>query len=71
MNTSALKFALLKALKVFLKAGLSAIVALLVAWLQDDPRFLILAPAVNTAWVLIEQYLVQMKVLGKASSKKK
>ena len=42
-----LKNVLKEGLKVFLWAGLSAVLPLIVAYLQDDPRWAVLAPVIN------------------------
>lgn len=41
------KSALLEGFKVFVWAGLSAVVPLLLTWMQGDPRWALLIPVVN------------------------
>lgn len=42
------KSAIMEGLKVFLWAGLSAVIPLIVAWLEQDPRYAVLAPVINS-----------------------
>lgn len=42
------KSALVEGLRVFVWAGLSAVLPLLIAYLQDDPRWAMLIPVINS-----------------------
>jgi len=43
----ALRVALLHVVKVFLYSGVSAIVPIIVAYVENDPRYVLFAPVVN------------------------
>jgi len=48
---------------VFAYSGISAILPVLLAWLQDDPRWVILIPIINSAWYAITRYLKERRLI--------
>ncbi len=42
---------------VFVYSGVSAILPTLLAWLQNDPRWIVLIPVINAVWYSIARYL--------------
>lgn len=48
---------------VFAYSGVSAILPILLAWLQDDPRWVILIPIINAVWYAITRYLKEKKLI--------
>lgn len=57
MNKQALKIALIHLLKVFLWSGFSAIIPLLIAYLENDPRWAALTPVFNAVLYSFRRYL--------------
>ncbi len=49
---------------VFVYSGVSAILPMLLAWLQNDPRWVILIPIINAAWYAITRYLKEKRLLA-------
>jgi len=41
----------------------SAILPMLLAWLQNDPRWVILIPIINAVWYAITRYLKEKKLI--------
>lgn len=48
---------------VFAYSGVSAILPTLLAWLQNDPRWVILIPIINSVWYAITRYLKERKLI--------
>jgi ABC-type nitrate/sulfonate/bicarbonate transport system permease component len=48
---------------VFAYSGISAILPVLLAWLQNDPRWVILIPIINAVWYAITRYLKEKKLV--------
>jgi ABC-type nitrate/sulfonate/bicarbonate transport system permease component len=48
---------------VFAYSGISAILPVLLAWLQDDPRWVILIPIINSVWYAITRYLKERRLI--------
>lgn len=48
---------------VFLYSGVSAILPALLAWLQNDPRWMILIPVINAIWYAITRYLKEKRLI--------
>ncbi|MBI3589116.1 MAG: hypothetical protein HY093_01735 [Candidatus Liptonbacteria bacterium] len=48
---------------VFLYSGVSAILPALLAWLQNDPRWVILIPIINAVWYAITRYLKEKQLI--------
>lgn len=61
-----LKEALKHLLIVFVYSGVSAILPTLLAWLENDPRWVILIPIINAVWYAITRYLKEKKLIEQA-----
>ena len=48
---------------VFAYSGISAILPVLLAWLQNDPRWVILIPIINSVWYAIRRYLKERRLI--------
>ena len=48
---------------VFAYSGASAILPGLLAWLQNDPRWVILIPVINAVWYAITRYLKEKQLI--------
>lgn len=48
---------------VFAYSGVSAILPTLLAWLQNDPRWVILIPIINSVWYAISRYLKEKRLI--------
>ena len=48
---------------VFAYSGISAILPVLLAWLQDDPRWVILIPIINSVWYAVTRYLKERRLI--------
>lgn len=48
---------------VFAYSGVSAILPILLAWLQDDPRWVVLIPIINSVWYAVTRYLKEKKLI--------
>ena len=48
---------------VFAYSGVSAILPTLLAWLQNDPRWVILIPIINAVWYAITRYLKEKQLV--------
>ncbi len=53
---------------VFLYSGVSAILPALFAWLQNDPRWVILIPVINAVWYSVTRYLKEKKLIERGQS---
>ena len=51
-----MKTALIKGGKVFVWAGLSAILPLIIAYMENDPKWVALAPVINAVFVAAYKY---------------
>jgi hypothetical protein len=49
---------------VFVYSGVSAILPALLAWLQNDPRWVALIPVINAIWYAITRYLKEAKLIA-------
>jgi len=48
---------------VFAYSGISAILPVLLAWLQDDSRWVILIPIINSVWYAVTRYLKEKQLV--------
>lgn len=48
---------------VFLYSGVSAILPALLAWLQNDPRWVVLIPVINALWYAVTRYLKEKQLI--------
>jgi len=62
--SEATKKALLHGLKVFLYAGVSAIIPGIVAYLANDPRYLAFVPVINAIWAGIDKQIKENNLLA-------
>ncbi len=51
---------------VFLYSGVSSILPILLAYIQNDPRWALLIPIINSAWYAITRYLKERKLIEEA-----
>lgn len=58
-----LKEALKHLVIVFLYSGVSAILPILLAWLQNDPRWVVLIPVINAVWYAVTRYLKEKQLI--------
>lgn len=62
MSTPA-KEALKHLVIVFLYSGASAILPALLAWLQNDQRWVILIPIINAVWYAVTRYMKEKQLI--------
>ena len=48
---------------VFFYSAVSSILPLLIAYVQNDPRWTLLIPVINSAWYAITRYLKEQKLI--------
>ncbi|MCR4342589.1 MAG: hypothetical protein NUV40_01635 [Patescibacteria group bacterium] len=48
---------------VFAYSGVSATLPILLAWLQNDPRWVILIPIINSVWYAVTRYLKERRLI--------
>ncbi len=48
---------------VFVYSGMSAILPILLAWLENDPRWVILIPVINALWYAVTRYLKEKRLI--------
>lgn len=53
---------------VFAYSGVSAILPTLLAWLQNDPRWIILIPIINSVWYAVTRYLKERRLIEQRHS---
>lgn len=58
------KKAIWHGVKVFVYAGISAVVPVLVAWVTQNPSYLVLAPVINTIWAGVQKYVDENNLLA-------
>ena len=51
---------------VFFYSGVSSILPIIIAWMQNDPRWVMLIPVINACWYAVTRYLKEKKLIGKA-----
>lgn len=61
--TTPTKEALKHLLIVFFYSAVSSILPLLIAYIQNDPRWALLIPVINAAWYAISRYLKEQKLI--------
>ena len=49
---------------VFFYSGISAILPVILALVQNDPRWVVLAPVINSIWYAVTRYLKEKKVIA-------
>ena len=53
---------------VFFYSAISSILPLLIAYIQNDPRWALLIPVINSAWYAITRYLKEQKLIDESLS---
>ena len=48
---------------VFFYSAVSAVLPILIAYIQDDPRWALLIPVINAAWYSVSRYLKEQKLI--------
>ena len=48
---------------VFLYSGISSVLPILLAYVQNDPRWTLLIPIINSAWYAISRYLKERELI--------
>ncbi len=66
--TTPTKEALKHLVIVFFYSAVSAILPILIAYAQNDPRWTLLIPVINAAWYAISRYLKEQKLIEESES---
>jgi hypothetical protein len=53
---------------VFFYSAVSSILPLLIAYVQNDPRWTLLIPVINSAWYAVSRYLKEQKLLDEETA---
>ncbi len=61
--TTPTKEALKHLVVVFFYSAVSAVLPILIAYAQNDPRWALLIPVINAAWYSISRYLKEQKLI--------
>ncbi len=61
--SSPIKEALKHLLIVFAYSGMSAVIPLMIAWMQNDSRWAVLIPIINSVWYAVTRYLKEKKLI--------
>lgn len=48
---------------VFLYSGVSSILPIVLAYVENDPRWTLLIPLINSAWYAVSRYLKERKLI--------
>ena len=64
--TSPTKEALKHLVIVFLYSAVSSILPILIAYVQNDPRWALLIPVINAAWYSVTRYLKEQQLIEDA-----
>lgn len=62
------KKALWHGVKVFVYAGVSAVVPVIIAYLSKDPAWLALVPVINALWASVDRYVKESNLLAGKST---
>ncbi|MDO8555175.1 MAG: hypothetical protein Q7R75_01245 [bacterium] len=54
---------------VFLYSGVSAILPIILAYVENDPRWTLLIPIINSAWYAVSRYLKERKLIEEMDMK--
>jgi len=54
---------------VFFYSAVSAILPILIAYAQNDPRWALLIPVINAAWYSVTRYLKEQKLIEEGSER--
>ena len=61
--TTPTKEALKHLVIVFFYSAVSAVLPILIAYVQNDPRWALLIPVINAAWYSVSRYLKEQKLI--------
>jgi hypothetical protein len=61
--TTPTKEALKHLVVVFFYSAVSAVLPILIAYAQNDPRWALLIPVINAAWYSVSRYLKEQKLI--------
>jgi hypothetical protein len=61
--TTPTKEALKHLVVVFFYSAVSAILPILIAYAQNDPRWALLIPVINSGWYAVSRYLKEQKLI--------
>ncbi len=61
--TTPTKEALKHLVVVFFYSAVSAVLPILIAYIQNDPRWALLIPVINAAWYSVSRYLKEQKLI--------
>lgn len=53
---------------VFFYSAVSAILPILIAYAQNDPRWALLIPVINAAWYAITRYLKEQRLIEESEA---
>ena len=67
--TTPTKEALKHLVIVFFYSAVSAILPILIAYAQNDPRWALLIPVINAAWYSVTRYLKEQKLIDQGSER--
>ena len=54
---------------VFLYSGVSSILPIVLAYVENDPRWTLLIPLINSAWYAVSRYLKERKLIEETDMK--
>jgi len=66
--TTPQKEALKHLIIVFFYSAVSSILPLLIAYAQNDPRWTLLIPVINSTWYAISRYLKEQKLIDEETT---
>jgi hypothetical protein len=67
--TTPTKEALKHLVIVFFYSAVSAVLPILIAYAQNDPRWALLIPVINAAWYSVTRYLKEQKLIEEESER--
>ncbi len=67
--TTPTKEALKHLIIVFFYSAVSAVLPILIAYVQNDPRWALLIPVINAAWYSVTRYLKEQKLIEQGSER--
>jgi hypothetical protein len=67
--TTPTKEALKHLVVVFFYSAVSAVLPILIAYAQNDPRWALLIPVINAAWYSVTRYLKEQKLIEEESER--
>ncbi len=67
--TTPTKEALKHLIIVFFYSAVSAVLPILIAYVQNDPRWALLIPVINAAWYSVTRYLKEQRLIEEGSER--